>query len=73
MITITCHVCGHVGDLEAFSTSPAGIELPHDTIQCPGCGLAVRRELETRRRLDWDGEHLVWRAPVRLVPVGATL
>ncbi len=39
----TCGACGHEGDLEDFSATPVSGQLPLDVIQCPACGVAVRK------------------------------
>jgi len=41
-IAFTCR-CGHVAPLEEFCCTPVTGELPHTDIQCPKCGVAIRR------------------------------
>ena len=41
--SITC-TCGHTADIDEFTRSPLGTELPGGSYQCPGCTRAWRIE-----------------------------
>lgn len=42
-MNVTCK-CGHQGDIDTFTRSAMGIDLPKAQFQCPACGAAWRVE-----------------------------
>jgi hypothetical protein len=43
---ITCGSCGQSADIDAFTRTPVGGELPKNTFQCPACGCAFERRVK---------------------------
>jgi uncharacterized circularly permuted ATP-grasp superfamily protein len=37
---ITCGNCKHVADMDGFTKTISGIDLPNGDYQCPSCGIA---------------------------------
>lgn len=43
MFGITCGNCGHEGEIDTFTATPSGADLPQNHYQCPACGVAWKR------------------------------
>lgn len=42
-VMIKCGNCGHVDDIELFTTAPMAGGFPNDIYQCPVCSTAIKR------------------------------
>jgi hypothetical protein len=47
-VMMSCCICGHQDDFEAFCSTPISGELPKGTHQCPKCNRAWRMEPITK-------------------------
>lgn len=54
---IRCGACGHEDTVEAWSTTPIGGRLSADTVQCPACGVAVRKRSPREQKRDALGTY----------------
>ncbi len=61
---ITCGECGRAAEVERWTVSRLGLDLPRGVYQCPHCRAAFRREAA----LDDLGRHVV-----RCVAIGGVL
>lgn len=68
---MTCGWCGHRADLDEFTRTPVGGDLPKNTFQCPACGRAFERRVSGPGVRYESGLYVP--GPVELVPVPSRL
>ena len=74
MMTITCGNCGAVEDIDKWTVTALGVELPRGQYQCPRCRYAFQRRATGWQTIeDGRGAVLYVEKEIKLVQVEALL